>query len=264
MTRYNTGYASDEKQWFTEQRFSALNRYDDKTKKNILRLEEKFGNIGFTPLDIPLIKDDNFFQWYFENAIPSVKQNKDVATEYTGGSSFLSIDQMPDWYDTSKSVWSKNKVDIEKRWPELWDQFYEYLPFDQIVGLTVWSSIKDIVAHRDQSLFLDLPLEFRIVMDQNTVDNFWVSEVLPNTSVEEKLSTSAIPLNLDTNSFVWSNLRTQHYSKFYSNHKKITFIFHWSNKINWKKYEKIIERSIEKYQKYALISSKKIVDFVDI
>ena len=263
MTRFNTGYASDEKKWFTEQRFNNLSRYDEETKKHILRLEEKFGNFGFIPLDIPIFSNENFFHWYFENAVPSIKQNKDVATEYTGGSSFLSIDVLPDWYDTSKSVWSKNIVDIKNKWPDLWQQFYDQLPFKEIIGLSIWSSTTDIIAHRDQSLFLDLPLEFRIVMDKNSNNNFWVSEVLPNTSVEDKIKTVEVSTKLGTNSFAWSNLRTQHYSKFNPDYKKITFIFHWANKIDWIKYESLIERSIEKYQDNCLISLKNINDYVD-
>ena len=264
MTRYNIGYAPDEKKWFTDQRNINLNRFNEVIKNNILQLEKKFGRIGFTPLDIPVIKDEEFFNWYFENAVPSIKLNKDVATEYTGGSSFLTIDIVPEWYDVSKSIWSKNTVkDFEKQWPNLWDQFHEYLPYKNIVGLTIWSSTKDIIAHRDQSLFIDLPLDFRIVMDKNIVDNFWISEVLPNTSVEKKLSTVNVPLNLDTNSFVWNNLRTQHYSKFYPDYKKITFIFHWSNEIDWKKYEKLIEKSINKYRGNSLISSCGIKDYIE-
>ena len=265
MTRYNKGYALDEKKWFTEQRIINLNRFDNDTKTNILRLEKKFGKVGFVPLDIPIIRDEDFFQWYFQHAVPSIKQNKDVATEYTGGSSFLTMDVVPDWYDVSKSIWSKNVIeDLEKQWPELWQQFYEYLPFEKILGVSIWSSTKDIVAHRDQSLFIDLPLEFRIVMDKNPTNNFWVSEVLPNKSVEEKLNTAVVPVNFNTNSFVWNNLRTQHYTKFYPEHKKITFIFHWSNKIDWKKYEILIESSLEKYQKNSIISLQNITDYINL
>lgn len=265
MIRYNVGYTSDEKKWFTEQRIINLNRFDNKTRENVIRLEQKFGKVGFTPLDIPIIKDEKFFEWYFENAVPSIKQNKDVATEYTGGSSFLTMDIVPKWYDVSKSIWSKNVIaDLENQWPNLWDQFYEFLPFDKIVGVTIWSSTKDIVAHRDQSLFIDLPLEFRIVMDNNPVVNFWVSEVLPNSSVEDKLKTANVDPNINTNSFVWNNLRTQHYTKFYPEHKKITFIFHWSNKINWEKYEILLEKSLEKYRDKSLISDLSIDSFIEI
>jgi len=264
MTRHNTGFVLDEKQWFSDQRILHLNRHDDETKKNILRLEQKFGSTCFTPLDIPIIQDKAFFNWYFENAVPSVKQNKDVATGYTGGSSFLSIDLFPDRYDSSKSIWSKNiRNDLENLWPNLWEQFYLHLPFEKIEGMSIWSSTKDIVPHRDQSVFVDIPLEFRIVMDENPVDNFWVTEVLPNTAIDTKLNTAVVSTKLDTNSFAWNNLRTQHHTKFYPDHKKLTFIFHWVNKINWKKYERLLERSLEKYQKNLLVSTRPITDFVE-
>ena len=265
MTRHNTGFVLDEKRWFTDQRTLHLNRHDDETKKNILRLEQKFGSACFTPLDIPIIRDKEFFNWYFENAIPSVKQNKDVATEYTGGSSFLSIDLFPEKYDSLKSIWSKNiRNNLATLWPNLWEQFYLHLPFENIEGMTIWSSTKDIIPHRDQSVFVDLPLEFRIVMDDNPTDNFWVSEVLPNTVIDKKLNTAVVSTKLDTNTFAWNNLRTQHHTKFYPEHKKITIIFHWANKINWKKYENLLERSLEKYQKNSLTSTRPITDFVEI
>lgn len=263
--RYNLGYAADEKKWFTEQREINLNRYDPETRNNILRLEQKFGKICFTPLDIPRITDQKFVDWYFENAVPSIKQNKDVATGYTGGSSFLTMDVIPKGHDSSRSVWSKHVVpELEQQWSDLWNQFYEYLPFEKITGLTIWSSTKDIVPHRDQSLFMDIPLEFRVVIDNNPVDNFWISEILPNCHISKKLQTAIVPNNLDTNSFAWSNLRTQHQSKFYPQHKKITFIFHWFNPINWKKYENLLERSYEKYHDNALTSSRDIGDFIQI
>lgn len=265
-TKNNTGFVLDEKKWFTDQRILHLNQYNDDTKKNILRLEEKFGSVCFTPLDIPIIQNKEFFNWYFENAVPSIKQNKDIASSTTGTSSFLSIDLVSKTYNTSNLVWTKNvRNDLETLWPDLWDQFYLHLPFEKIERMSIWSSTTDINPHRDQSVFIDIPLEFRIVMDNNPTDNFWINEVLPNTAIDKQLNTAAVSTKLDTNSFVWNNLRTQHHSKFYPNYKKITFIFfYWQNKINWKKYESLIERSVEKYQKTLLASTRPITDFVEI
>ena len=264
MTRYNTSYAENEKTLFSEQRSLALNK-SDKNRNQILELEKKFGKVCFTPLAVPKIEDSDFYTWFFDRAKPSVKQNQDIATDYTGGSSFLSIDVVPDWYDTSKSVWSKNVItDFNKQWPKLWQQFYDYLPFDKIVGLSIWSSTKDIIAHRDQSLFLDLPLEFRVLMDTNPNFNLSVSEVLPNNSIENKLQTTNVPNNLDTNCFAWSNLRSQHHSVYDENYKKIIFIFHYTNKINWVRYEQLLANSLLKYPDYAMISNKEISDYIHV
>jgi hypothetical protein len=258
----------DERIWFTEQRKINLERFNPEIEKRILDLEKKFGKICFTPLDIPNIKandQEKFIEWYFENCKPSIKQNQDIATQYTGDSSFLSIDLLPDWYDTKNSIWSKNIVkDFEHQWPDLWEQFYEYLPFEKIIGFSIWSSTKDIIPHRDQSLFLDLPLEFRIMLyDPNPEVNLYISESLPNSNIDNTREKVFLPNCIDTNSFVWNNLRSWHGSKHSPQYQKIIMIFHWANKINWNKYEKLLERSYEKYNQYSLTSNHSVKDFIN-
>lgn len=267
MTRINLENVPDEKEWFTRERKSALLKYDEETRAKILELEKNYGYICFLPLDIPKIQAQNqekFVEWYFNNAKPSIKQNTDIATQYTGNSSFLSIDVLPSSYDTTKSVWSKNVIsDFDKQWPDLWEQFYEHLPFDKIVGISIWSSTTDIAPHRDQSLFIDLPLEFRtLIYDTNPRENLFSGESLPNAELGQVLDEKPVPNNIETNSVVWSNLRSRHYSKFSADHRKIIMIFHYVNKINWKKYENLIERSAEKFSNYALFSKNKIKDYI--
>lgn len=265
--RINQQNVPDEKQWFTRERNLALSKYDDETKAKILELEKKFGSVCFTPLDIPVIQasdHDKFVDWFFKTAKPSIKQNTDIATQYTGNSSFLTVDVLPPQYDTSKSVWSKNVIpDFNKQWPDLWEQFYEYLPYDKIIGLSIWSSTIDIAPHRDQSLFIDLPLEFRtMIHDPNPKENLFSGESLPNAEIGNVLGEKPFPKHLDTNTVVWSNLRSRHYSRFSEQHRKIIMIFHYVNKINWNKYEKLLESSISRYRDNALISEKSLSDYV--
>lgn len=267
MKRMNSENIPDEREWFTEQRNINLKRFNPETVKRVLDLEKKFGKICFTPLAVPKIQaldQENFVEWYFETCKPSIKQNKDIATQYTGSTSFLSIDLLPESYDIKKSIWSKNIIrDFESQWPDLWNQFYEYLPFEKIVGFSIWSSTKDIVPHRDHSLFLDLPLEFRTMLhDPNPKTNLYISESLPNSNIDDHAEKVFLPNHIETNSFAWNNLRSWHGSKHYPEHKKIIMIFHWTNKINWKKYERLIENSYEKYRDYSLTSCHSIEDFI--
>jgi hypothetical protein len=268
LARFNTKFVHDEKQWFTEQRLLMLNQYDDRDQKKIINLEKNFGKICFTPLAVPIIKADDsekFVRWYFENSKPAIKQNKDIANDYTGAPSFLSIDKMPEIQYTSKSIWTKNIInDFESQWPELWEQFYAYLPFEDIVGLSMWSSTRDIIPHRDPTSFLDIPLEFRILLhDPNPENNLFIHECLPNSDINNDTIQHAVPNNIDTNSFVWSNLRSQHTSRYNSKYKKIILIFHKTNKIDWNRYEMLLEKSCKTYQNYQLVSHHSIQDFIN-
>ena len=268
MSRVNQENIPDEKLWFTKQRTINLKRLGPDLRNRILDLEFKFGKICFTPLHVPIIKpldQQKFVDWYFQTCKPSIKQNRDIATQYTGASAFQSIDLLPESYDTKNSIWSKNIVrDFEHQWPDLWQQFYEYLPFKKIIGFSIWSSTKDIVPHRDQSLFLDLPLEFRVMLyDPNPTANLFISESLPNSSIDDLQNTVCLPNDIDTNSFVWNNLRSWHFSKYDPNYKKIIMIFHWANEIDWDRYELLLERSLSYYQKYSLISQHLKTDFLN-
>lgn len=267
MSRVNKENIPDEKLWFSEQRLINLQKYNEDSKLKILDLEKKFGHVCFTPLSIPLIKPrepEKFRNWYFDTSKLSIKQNKDIATQYTGGSSFRSIDLLPKGYDAAKSIWSKNIVEnFNQQWPDLWEQFYEFLPFEKIEGFSMWSSTKDILPHRDQSLFLDIPLEFRVLLDDpNPEPNLFIGECLPNFSTDQHLSHRALPNHIDTNSFVWNNLRSRHYSNYNEDYKKIIMIFHWTCKINWKKYEVLIEKSLDSYKEYSLLSERTLQDYI--
>lgn len=265
MTRYNESYIPDEKKWFTAQRSIALHRHSSADREKILELEKQFGKFCFTPLAVPKITDENFYDWYFENADLTTKQNKDIATDTTGSSTFLSMDIVPDGFDTSKSIWSKNVIKgFDKQWPDLWQQFNDYLPFQKITGISIWSSVRDVVGHRDHTMFLDLPLEFRVLMDNNPTANLSVTEVLPSTPISEGLGTVDVPVHLESNSFAWNNLRSQHHSKFYPDYKKIIFIFHWSNKIDWNKYERLMNNSVKHWDEYTLQSTQDIDSYIDV
>jgi hypothetical protein len=244
------------KEWLSNKRNYDLFKFSTDEIKIIRRLENNFGKICFLPLDIPKIKNINlleFKEWYFQTARSIIKKNPDIAGEYSGHSSFLSVDILPLNYDTQKSIWTKNIIsNFKETWPDMYCQFKNNLPFVGDIKFSIWSSTRDIIPHRDLTMMIDLPLEFRILFDDNNVENLFVEESIVNELTGKKIS---VPNNIETNSFVWNNLRTQHYSNFYPEQKKIIFIFHWSNIIDWKAYEDLITKSLEKYKDRSLISN---------
>lgn len=269
MARVNSDLIPDEKIWFTNERLKDFNRFPPDDRNTLLDLEMKFGNIGFLPLDIPIIKSEKheeFIDWFFKNCKVSTKLKQDSASHYTGGNLFSTIDYIPGLKDDSNSIWSKNLFnDFDKLWPDLWEQFYEYFPFKKITGFSIWSSNQDIVPHRDHTLFLDLPLEFKILLhDPNPEPNLTIGESLPNSDLYETIQECSLPNHLNTNSFVWNNLRTKHFSKFKSEYKKMILLFHRENKFDWIKYKKLIEKSLILYKDKSLLSQKKIQDYVDV
>ena len=259
----------NEKEFFTKERLISFKRWNTDIEK-INLLENKWGNICLTPLDIPRIQatdHQRFVDWFYKTCKPSVKQNADVATTDVGYSKFKSIDLVPPGANVMQSVWSKNPVNnFSTLWPDLWEQMHEYLPFESINGFTIWNSTEDILPHRDPGAFTDFPVSFRILLDDtNTEPNLVVGECLPNADPFNVTLTKAFNNKLDTNSLVWNNLRTMHWSKKDSNQNKILLIMlPWVNKINLDKYDKLIDRSLQKYRTESLISSYKIDNWISL
>lgn len=243
-------------------------RQAEEIEKNILRLERQYGHYCLVPLDLPRIDiSEEFREWFFEEAKPATKLKPDVATGSYNVSSFLSIDVLPDTKTPADikpqtSIWSKNYYDyFDKMWPEVYEQLHDLLPLTKL-SFSMWSSTMNIMPHRDEALFCDIPGEFRVLADSNPEPNLFVSEVLPDHSISEKIQTTAVPTNLETNVFSWNNLRCKHHSTFHSNYKKIIFIFNGHLAIDWKKYETILERSVDKYKDRCMISKNDISDYV--
>lgn len=258
----------DEKEYFTRERLVSMARWGVSHSK-IKHLESKFGNVCLTPLDVPTIRaldHEKFVEWFNAVAKPSVKQNSDVATKDVGYSKFRSIDLVPSCADTSQSVWSKNPVnDFPTLWPDIWEQMHEYLPFTSITGFTIWNSTEDILPHRDPGAFTDFPVAFRILLNDSTPEpNLIVGECFPNQDPFNLSNQKAFNNKLDTNCLTWNNLRTMHWSKKIPSHDKILLIMlPWANKLDLKKYEDLMDRSLSKYQTEVLLSSNSIENWIN-
>ena len=78
----------DEKLYMTASRMTQLHSFKypgitippEKTLEYKLEAEKRFGNCLFVPLDIPVIQDDLFTEWYWENAKPIKKLLPSIAT----------------------------------------------------------------------------------------------------------------------------------------------------------------------------------------
>ena len=259
----------NEKTYFSKKRFDQLynsNRNDQNYLNEKIEAERKFGNILLAPLDIPVIKDSEFINWYWDNSKKINKIMPDVATKRNDLESFVSVDfvnEKSKWILERSNVWSLNPYsNLETLFPTLFDQLYEYFPFKLIESFSVWSSTETIGLHRDQSVFLDFPASFRIMIyDDNPSPSLYVEEFSADSIVPEPNTARYVPRLNDTNSFVWSNLRTKHGSVYNPGYRKILLIFNHVV-VDWKKYFDLIDRSVSKYKNHCLTSKLSISDFV--
>lgn len=267
--------SNKEKTQFTESRLTILRKEQptgspfsgiDLTDGRIQRLEKQFGSYCFVPLDLPRIDlGEEFKQWFFEEAKILKKLRVDVATDVYDEEGFYGIDVSPKYREYQKtldSIWSKNFYDyFDHIWPDLYQQLGDLLPLKKI-EFSIWSSIREIRPHRDESCFLDLPADFRLLIDSNPTPNLFVSESLPDSGRMESIQTISVPTQHETNFFAWNNLRCKHHSVYHDQYPKLIFLFNNNMTIDWKKYTSLIERSVDKYKDQCMISKNDISDFV--
>jgi hypothetical protein len=219
-------------------------------------LEKKYGKYLYVPLDIPMIKftdNEKFVSYFFENAKLSTKLRSDASASITGISNYLTIDGLP---TTDSSVWSKNCIpSFRSEFKELFDQIAEYFPVNSLNNFSIWSSTADTPSHQDDSLILDLPVSFRIML-HNPNDT-------STLTITHQNNTQELVIPIDTNSFAWNNLRMTHGSTFQK--PKILFILGDPMLIDWIKYDQLIEKSISKYKKYIIEDQiTTIGDFIEL
>ena len=228
-----------------------------------LNAENKFRDCLLTPLDIPLIKDEKFVDWFFENRKKIEKLKPDVATPDAGyQNTFYSVDVINEKYDLDASVWSMNLVpEFNSLFPNLYDQFMEYFPFKSIEKYSFWCSDEAVGPHRDNQCFLDLPASFRVMIhDENPQSTLYVEEYAADSKTPVPNKFKYLPRMEDTNSYAWSNLRLKHGSNFNVGSSKIIVLFHHYT-FDWNKYNNLLDRSIAKYPDHVLTSNLQPEDF---
>jgi hypothetical protein len=122
------------------------------------------------------------------------------------------------------------------------EQIMDTMPFHSISSLYIWESTKDVYPHRDAQYFWDCPTEFRIMLND---ENDPVTEPTLYVADIDYGDVNYVTLPEETNAFCWSNGSQLHGSDYHGKRKQLICI----NPIfSISKYEKLLDRSIEKYR----------------
>lgn len=223
-----------------------------------LRQLEQWGKYCLLPLDIPKIESPKLISWFFENSEAVSKIKKEAVVADTGGPPlFEAIDVSPTGRLEQPDAWNTNfHQEFLDLFPEVHEQIMEFFPFTSLDRLRIWSSIRRIPWHRDQTWFVDCPTSFRIML----YDNNPIQTLKVRTKVNGDFS---LPRLNDTNSYVWNNLRTEHGSNYVDKHRKILIILERYS-IDFNRYHDLIKRSVDKYHDYAMVDQRTLADYVDV
>jgi hypothetical protein len=224
------------------------------------QLEQKYGKYLFVPLDVPLIKSNKHNElvtFYYQHAKLAERIKEDIAgsMDDTYRAKFLSLNSS----DTEAAdVWTKTyKPEFENTFKDLFDQIYEYLPIqkDTKISYTIWSTQSPVVMHRDHTSLLDLPLNFRIKLyDNNPFETLLIKNCLTDGVYQYQKNCSPILLPEETNTWTWNNARIVHGSTYDPCYKKMLMILE-DLKIDWIKYETLLEKSLIKYKDHVLVDN---------
>lgn len=235
----------------------------------IKRMELKWGEFLFTPLDVPKIEvPQEFVDFYFENADYAYKRLVDIASPAAsdaelklGRSTFLTLDSKD---TTEKCIWTKNyKPELFTKFKDVFDQIYEYLPLNSpIKDFSMWSSTTYVPFHRDAANMLNLPTQFRILLHNPFTDTDTTLRLKTDAPEQENNNYFRVHVPQETNCFAWNNLKVMHGSAFVGG-KKILFIPAGVLDINWKRFDDMLERSFLKYKKFTFIDTYKTSDYIN-
>lgn len=246
-----------EREFFTQKRKEFL---DENPRAHEL---EQWGKYCYVPLDIPRYDFPELVKWFWKVCKPTYKQSPDVANSNYGFSSFDAVDIMPAGEEQS-DVWSLNsQPDFLTLFPDILKRIENDFPFKNIKRIRLWSSIGLVPPHRDHTKFVDYPSSFRISLyDENSRSTLWLKDCLPEEKIISPFEFN-LP-NLDsTNSFVWNNLRTKHSSVFVRGKRKIIIILD-RHELDIDRYHDLMERSILKYEKFCMRSTRSISEYINL
>jgi hypothetical protein len=229
----------------------------------ILELEKKYGKYLYVPLALPVFEmpeKDHFFSWWKERSIVPSKIGDSHVSPGTGYASAESVDLI----DTSGiSFWTANKQtdSFIKEFPILWQQFNDLLPMSNIIALRLWSSFIPFTEHRDHGELIDIPMSFRIKLyDENPEETLYFLE--NTTKPYEHGKDTQIRSVPGTNSWAWNNLRVKHGSVYNPGYKKFLVIS--TGIVDPKKYETLMDKSINLYKDYCVVSENSLGNYVNV
>jgi hypothetical protein len=260
----------------SKENLTKLRAYESKT--NFLdcnpvytELEKTYGKYLYIPFAIPTILPadlEKFVTFFYKHAKHAGKQKEDLSSgKFPANSrSYRTIDShSPEW----TPVWTLNTVaDIYTEFSELFEQIHDYMPWvgDKDFRWNMWSSAKDVPAHRDHTSMVDLPSSMRIKLyDTNASETL---SLLTDPIRAHNNNFVPLPTLTDTNSFTWNNLRTKHKSFKQEGGDKILFI--WREKLitsqQVNQFVDLLDKSIAKYKDTDLIwiDSNPVTDYLNL
>lgn len=251
----------DEKEKFTAGR----KRNYKLSYATLAEAEHQWGNYCFIPLDIPKLSEaKQISKWFFENSKQVIKLKADIACPLTGKGAFNSVDVLVNACEKKERIWSiNNNHDFLNEFPKFHEELLDLFPYVEIPHFKFWQSIREVYKHRDDQDFRDFPSSFRaLIYDENPEETLFIEECLPNTPMDQTGKTVKVPRLSDSHSFAWNNLRTKHFSSHDEKYRKIILILNGTH-IDYKKYRSLMERSVEKYSEYCMLSDYQIHDFIE-
>ena len=225
--------------------------------EQLKKLSTKYRPIRWLPLDIPKFKFENyndFIEIFDRESIPIVRTKPDSAEPWSKDEHPLR--ENSHWYNPQFKgcyIYTSNPEKFEEENLGIWtykyyphpvfepivDHVKNYFPFYFIDSMIIWESVKEVIMHSDQGLFLDCPTEFRIMLhDENPRPTLFVADM-------EHYDQNYIDLPADTNNFCWSNGSQLHGSDYIGLRKQLLII---NGHFSISKLEELVDRSILKYR----------------
>jgi hypothetical protein len=239
-------------------------------------LSEKYKEIPFVYLDVPkIVPDDNFVEIWLESKEVVKRLQASEAFPYTPEEAEkIKAERGENWQnewsaneanfqgislinDNSKfNRWSQLIVDGYKNFPKLMDQIHTYFPIKKLKQMHCWSNRRQLGLHRDGfDQIPGVPTSLRVMLyDNNPGPTFWMQPI-PEDKLgwgyehiirdENKIKVLDLSTTPDTNSFCFNNYNFVHAAEKDQAHWKILGMF--SLEWEWKGFETLVDRSIEKY-----------------
>ncbi len=249
-----------EKEFFTKRRNEQLSVWPEYKKL------EQWGKYCYVPLDIPKFENQKLVDWFNNKKKPIYKISPDIASEKYDITNFEAVDVLPTGESEEQHtvIWTLNtQQNFLSIFPDVYEQIMTYFPFKSITRMRFWSSTKNILYHKDHTIFTDNPSSFRIMLyDENPNQTLGLVPSLPDVPSDMK-NIFLLPRIENTNSFVWNNLRVKHGSDYDPAYRKILLIIDRYD-LDIKKYNNLMEKSINKYKEFTMVSENKLVDYINL
>lgn len=235
---------------------------------------EKYRGIPVVHLALPRIEaDQKFLDFFNTHARPVLRINKTNGYPFTREEAELKAKNEP-WFENEyvesgcnwKGLFLTEPVDttmqhvymdINQHFPELRDQLFDLLPVRSITTIRCWENLKRIGLHRDLREQYPFPSSLRIMLhDENPTPTFWMypwPEDKQGWGYERLMvddPSAVVEVDAwrhESNSFLFNNYHWCHAAHKDPKYSKILMFVEpeW----NWKKFEILLDHSIEKYWK---------------